>query len=322
MVGRAYNPAIYRFGFNGKENINEIDGIGNSIDFGARIYDSRLGRLSSIDPMFKKYPSESNYSYAGGNPIFMIDREGNTKTAYYITIDDRTQTTTIKQVQTNELHPTRINVPDNAVQDYHHEYDWYDITEIHITHIDKDGKVETSVRTNNMAKYRTTTNFPIQTWANFKLNGFNSGIKEGEVEGGIVFTTKEEGRGGDNELNKSAKNPDAQSVDIDGLLSAISGLKDLSTKDPVTSLLKDKEVVEKLEEFKDVLDKINKPKDAYEMGQGLREAINEARKDPTNLKPEYKDSCLDCGATGPRGKLFGKPDKKGGTHDYVVFVDR
>ena len=90
----------------------------------------------------------------------------------------------------------------------------------------------------------------------------------------------------------------------------------------MTSLLKDKEVVEKLEEFKDVLEKINKPKDAYEMGQGLRDAIDEAREDPTNLKPEYKDSCLDCGATGPRGKLFGKPDKKGGTHDHVVFVDK
>ena len=35
---------IYPSGFNGKENDDEIKGVGNSLDFGARMYDSRLGR--------------------------------------------------------------------------------------------------------------------------------------------------------------------------------------------------------------------------------------------------------------------------------------
>ena len=55
MWGRNFNTRSYRFGFNGKENDNEVKGSGNSIDFGARIYDPRLGRFLSIDPDAQKY---------------------------------------------------------------------------------------------------------------------------------------------------------------------------------------------------------------------------------------------------------------------------
>ncbi len=51
----------YRFGFNGKENDNEVKGVGNSLDFGARIYDSRLGRWLIVDPLTKKYPDIMEY---------------------------------------------------------------------------------------------------------------------------------------------------------------------------------------------------------------------------------------------------------------------
>ncbi len=75
----------YRFGFNGQEKDNEIKGIGNSLDFGARIYDSRLGKWLSLDPMADLYPSESDYSFSLNNPIknidvggqFVTDKEGN-----------------------------------------------------------------------------------------------------------------------------------------------------------------------------------------------------------------------------------------------------
>ena len=54
MDGRTFSSEKYRFGFNGKENDNEVKGAGNSLDFGARIYDSRLGRWLSCDPSEKK----------------------------------------------------------------------------------------------------------------------------------------------------------------------------------------------------------------------------------------------------------------------------
>jgi RHS repeat-associated protein len=66
----------YRFGFNGQEKDNEMKGVGNSLDFGARMYDSRVGRWLSLDPLSKKFPSESNYIFAGNSPIVFIDQDG------------------------------------------------------------------------------------------------------------------------------------------------------------------------------------------------------------------------------------------------------
>ena len=66
----------YRYGFNGQEGDDEVAGEGNSYDFGARIYDSRLGRWMSVDPLMKKYPSLSAYSFVGNCPILFIDPDG------------------------------------------------------------------------------------------------------------------------------------------------------------------------------------------------------------------------------------------------------
>jgi RHS repeat-associated protein len=57
MPGRKYPSTIkYRYGFNGKENDNEVKGEGNQQDYGMRIYDPRLGRFLSVDPITDEYP--------------------------------------------------------------------------------------------------------------------------------------------------------------------------------------------------------------------------------------------------------------------------
>ncbi|MES2382897.1 MAG: RHS repeat-associated core domain-containing protein, partial [Bacteroidota bacterium] len=66
----------YRFGFNGKEKDNETYGEGNEYDFGARIYDSRLGKWLSVDPLQMDYPWLSPYNFCANNPIFYIDPDG------------------------------------------------------------------------------------------------------------------------------------------------------------------------------------------------------------------------------------------------------
>jgi len=66
----------YRFGFNGKENDNEVKGIGNQQDYGMRIYDPRIGRFLSVDPLTKNYPWYTPYSFAGNKPIWAIDVDG------------------------------------------------------------------------------------------------------------------------------------------------------------------------------------------------------------------------------------------------------
>src|SRR5690625_516608 len=69
----------YRFGFNGQAKVNEIAGMGNHLDFGARIYDSRVSRFLSLDPLMKKIPYESNYIFAGNSTIYLVDKDGKYK---------------------------------------------------------------------------------------------------------------------------------------------------------------------------------------------------------------------------------------------------
>ncbi len=66
----------YRFAFNGMEKDDEVKGIGNSLDFGARIYDSRLGRWLSVDPKAHLAQSWSSYNAMWCNPILNIDPNG------------------------------------------------------------------------------------------------------------------------------------------------------------------------------------------------------------------------------------------------------
>ena len=66
----------YRFGFNGMEKDNELKGVGNSLDFRFRTYDSRLGKFLSVDPLARRYPWNSAYAFAENDVIRSIDLEG------------------------------------------------------------------------------------------------------------------------------------------------------------------------------------------------------------------------------------------------------
>jgi RHS repeat-associated protein len=73
MPGRNFSSASgYRFGFNGKEKDNELKGDGNSLDFGARMFDSRIGRWFSTDPLRKLYPGLSPFSYGANSAIRIL----------------------------------------------------------------------------------------------------------------------------------------------------------------------------------------------------------------------------------------------------------
>ncbi len=76
MPGRQFNTGDYDYGFNGKRMDNEMYGTGNSYDFGARIYDPRLGRWLATDPLQMKYPSLSPYHFGYNSPIITIDPDG------------------------------------------------------------------------------------------------------------------------------------------------------------------------------------------------------------------------------------------------------
>jgi RHS repeat-associated protein len=75
MPGRKLSGG-YRYGFNGKENDNEVKGEGNSQDYGMRIYDGRIGKFLSVDPLTKGFPQLTPYQFASNSPIANIDLDG------------------------------------------------------------------------------------------------------------------------------------------------------------------------------------------------------------------------------------------------------
>ncbi len=75
--GRQYTAgAGYRYGFNGKENDNDVKGEGNQQDYGLRIYDPRIGRFLSVDPLTAFYPWYTPYQFAGNSSIANVDLDG------------------------------------------------------------------------------------------------------------------------------------------------------------------------------------------------------------------------------------------------------
>jgi RHS repeat-associated protein len=80
----------YRYGFNGKENDNEVKGTGNQQDYGLRIYDPRLGRFLSVDPLFRDFAWNSTYAFAEDSPIENLDLDGGEKRTYLISLNKST----------------------------------------------------------------------------------------------------------------------------------------------------------------------------------------------------------------------------------------
>lgn len=78
LPDRLANMSDHRFGFNGKEEDNEIHELaGWNYDFGARMYDSRIGRWWATDPCKEKYPGISDYAYVMNTPLSATDPDGN-----------------------------------------------------------------------------------------------------------------------------------------------------------------------------------------------------------------------------------------------------
>lgn len=66
-------PGSYRYGFNGKEHDKESP---VQYDYGFRIYDPRLAKFKSVDPLTPKYPELTPYQFASNRPIDGVDLDG------------------------------------------------------------------------------------------------------------------------------------------------------------------------------------------------------------------------------------------------------
>jgi len=75
MPGRS-GGEDYRHGFNGKEQDPEVSGTGNQYDYGFRIYNPRLGKFLSVDPLMGDYAMLTPYQFSSNRPIDGIDLDG------------------------------------------------------------------------------------------------------------------------------------------------------------------------------------------------------------------------------------------------------
>jgi RHS repeat-associated protein len=80
MPGRTFQSEEYRYGFNGKEKDESGEwGSNTHYDYGFRIYNPRIAKFLSVDPLTKEFPWNSTYAFAENDVIRSIDLEGGEK---------------------------------------------------------------------------------------------------------------------------------------------------------------------------------------------------------------------------------------------------
>ena len=109
MPGRKFSSSDYKYGFNGMEKDDELKGSGNSYDFGARLYDPRLGRWLAVDAMANVYPFYSPFVYAANSPVTFIDPDGNKIRIYYVDKHNERQSVVLKSVSDLEVYKNHEN---------------------------------------------------------------------------------------------------------------------------------------------------------------------------------------------------------------------
>jgi RHS repeat-associated protein len=82
---------------------NEMKGIGNSYDYGFRMYDSRIGRPFTPDPLFRKFPMLSTYQFFSNNPIKNVDLDGLEGATYEVLMWKNSSGATQINVQNDRL---------------------------------------------------------------------------------------------------------------------------------------------------------------------------------------------------------------------------
>jgi RHS repeat-associated protein len=290
MPGRTYSSNnLYRYGFNGKENDNEVKGEGNQQDYGDRILDTRLGgHWFSLDPLQKKRPGESPYLYTGGNPILFVDVDGKDRIKYYVFIDEKTGTvlrSTGKIINERDLKSVHnVYYQNSSIVE---NWDWYDVKEIHYVIKHQNGTITNST-VETAGRHRTTTTdgviFKGQWWANLVKD--NTPHKEPDVPNGIVMTSSEGGREG-SKYNKGAKHIDGV-INIDLLMETIDGFKgsaDISLEKSENKIL-------------DVLENINTSTSAISIWKTAVEKVKERQIEQCESCRAFKQGGKEIDTTG------------------------
>jgi RHS repeat-associated protein len=104
MPARTLVDNDYRFGFNGKEGDRNGEwGSGVHYDYGFRIYNPKIGKFLSVDPLTGSYPWYTPYQFAGNKPIWAIDVDGLEEFIFQYRKHEDNTVTLIKKISNSEL---------------------------------------------------------------------------------------------------------------------------------------------------------------------------------------------------------------------------
>jgi RHS repeat-associated protein len=201
------------------EKDNELKGEGNSLDFGARLYDSRIGRWMIVDPMFKKQPQWSTYKAFFNNPIIYVDPEGETEflVVSYTNTQTGEQGSLVLVIDEDKVQEQRYSIVEG--HSYANMYRYSDIIHRQTIIVDENGNTHTSKKTEFVERY---TRHPLLRWLPEIVDISLSG-EGGFVEGGYYYTTDVGGI----HPSKFKSLSDAPERDVTGLIDALAakGLK-------------------------------------------------------------------------------------------------
>ena len=226
--GRSVNAGTtYAYGFNGKENDNEIKGDGNSVDFDARMLDTRLGRWMSVDKSTKLQPGWSPYKSFLDNPISYQDPDGRTEFET-ITVNDQStgKSITITRVISSDVFKSSSQIVYDAFDMPVNVETWSD--KIHHTTytIDKKGNVSVAKK-DEFGDKRTTTSGPFRDFHFYakifvSASSWDESLEGngGSQNGGFVFTSDDGGAS----PTKQTSNSYAEQRNIGNLLTVLGAL--------------------------------------------------------------------------------------------------
>jgi len=242
IQGRSFSSTEYRFGFNGKEDDGQVNGEGNSIDFGARMLDTRLGRWLSVDREFKYQPDNTTYKVNFNNPNIFMDPDGRREFLTISYYEDgklvKTETSTIS----DKYHYKQgIDGNGDKIDRY---FDIY-----HSQSINSSSKNKTITIVNESSVLSQNYIEIVAPWGSEYGAELYRDFKDwSSVRGGIELTSEE---GGFRKGRSSTINADKQLVNVDVLLTTLSSLGGVTVPKILEQSVLLKSIVEKGKEFYD-----------------------------------------------------------------------
>jgi len=275
----------YKFGFNGKENDDEIAGNNNALDFGARIYDVRLGRWLSVDPLTETSHSNSPYICDTNNPILFLDPDGKKETVYLTILNKDGTKTILKKVTLGKFYADQKELTSSVLGISTHSktkvYDMFD-SEANAT---LDLRGESPVYTIEVSK---PVGEVIVEGASFPWVGQLQAMQKAGEYGGTMYSASN-GQGEETKFG----DPDAI-INIDLLFEAAKLNKPSYSK---KQIFKGSEYVERLKPIESFLTSANNFSIGMKSLEGALESLD-------TMIENTVEKCVGCGGYKKKGVIL------------------